>query len=70
MYNCSMFNLLFIVDGNEDVFIDKMISLSHVEHKKMFSTKINQRRYNFFMNVIIYKCANFYYVFCLEKLES
>lgn len=48
MYNCSMFNLLFIVDGNEDVFIDKMISLSHVEHKKMFSTKINQRRYNFF----------------------
>lgn len=34
MYNCSMFNLLFIVDGNEDVhaFIDKMISLIHVEH--------------------------------------
>lgn len=66
-----MFNLLFKVEGNEDVSIDKMISLSHVEHKKMFSTKMNQRRYkNFFMNVIIYKCANFYYVFCLEKLES
>lgn len=32
MYNCSMFNLLFIVDGNEDRFIDKMISLIHVEH--------------------------------------
>lgn len=32
MYNCFMFNLFFIVDGNEDVFIDKMILLIYVEY--------------------------------------
>lgn len=32
MYNCFMFNLFFIFDGNEDVFIDKMILLIYVEY--------------------------------------
>lgn len=34
MYNCFMFNLFFIVDGNEDVYVfkDKMILLIYVEY--------------------------------------